>query len=381
MGIVVLTWGEAIAAPMTGQKPIPLSEAGAGFVNSYLLAPPAAIAALHPADAYVDSTLRGNASYSDPDGDPEGISTYRWLVNGNEMATGEVPQSLLLLLDGSLLSTDGQAPAQNAGLAFVTGRFGQAVRTSEASDSRLSYAAAGNVSPNEGSIEMWVNLTYDLDDPAYDDYPRLFSYVVDGEHQLYVEVNADRVIITSRNEGNYYGTWPSPPGWQSGEWHHLAATWSASDDRLAVYYDCDLAGEGSYPALTGSAGQFYLGSGESWGVMDAAFDDVRLSRRALSPSEIAANCSRGGPTPHDEVILLPGQAGVLGVFPRFLPGRGPQLNAILSIFIALSNVLECGYGLRTWACDQRAFLLARGVLYPEAYMEQSPEDKSRRRPK
>ncbi len=284
--VVLPTWGEGAASP------------------------PAATAALQPSEAYADVTLRGSATFDDPDGDSEGVSTYRWLVNGAEITAGDVPQSLLLPMDGSPLSSDGQAPTLTQGLAFVGGRFDQAVQTSEAADSRLAYLAAGNVDPDEGTVEMWIKLAYDLNAPAYDDYPRLFSYVIDDEHQLYVEVNADRVIITSRHEGSYYGTWPAPPGWRAGEWHHVAATWSADADRQAVYYDGALAAEGSFPALTGSADIFYLGSAESWGVMDAAYDDVRLSRRALGAEEIAVAYDRGGPAPHDEVVLPPGQAAV-----------------------------------------------------------------------
>lgn len=282
----------------------------AGESAGALFAPPVAAVTLQPVEAYVDSTLRGSGTFSDLDGDPEGTSTYRWLLNGGEIENDNVPQSLLLPLDGSLLSTDGQLPLQSQGLAFVAGRFGQAVQTSAAADSRLAYAADGNADPDEGSIEMWLNLTHDLNDPAYDDYPRLFSYVIDSEHQLYVEVNADRIILTSRNEGSYYGTWPAPPAWLAGEWHHLAATWSASADHLALYYDCVLVAEGDFPTLTGNADYFTLGSAESWGEMDAVFDDVRLSRRALSVDEIAAECGRGGPAPNDEVVLPPGLVAV-----------------------------------------------------------------------
>jgi len=279
-----------------------------GTVSTHTSAPPTASVVLRP--AYADTILRGSATFSDPDGDLEGVSTYRWLVNGGQVATGDVPQSMLLPLDGSLLSTDGQAPAQSQGLAFVAGRFGQAVQTSAAANSRLAYPAAGNVDPHEGSIEMWVNLTYDLDDPAYDASRYLFSYIADDEHQLHLLVNSNRIIFYSRNEGSYYDAWPGPPGWLAGEWHHLAATWSASAGCLAVYYDCTLVAEGDFAPLTGSASVFDLGSAAGWGVMDTAFDDVRLSRRALSAGEIAAACSRGGPAPNDEVVLPPGQAAV-----------------------------------------------------------------------
>jgi hypothetical protein len=279
-----------------------------GTVSTHTSAPPTASVVLRP--AYADTILRGSATFSDPDGDLEGVSTYRWLVNGGQVATGDVPQSMLLPLDGSLLSTDGQAPAQSQGLAFVSGRFGQAVQTNSGANSRLAYPAAGNVDPNEGSVEMWINLSYDLDDPAYDASRYLFSVIIDDEHQLHLQVNSDRIIFYSRNEGSYYDAWPEPPGWRAGQWHHLAATWSASGDRLVVYYDGVWVAEGDFAPLTGSASVFDLGTAAGWGVTDAAFDDVRLSRRALSVGEIAAACSRGGPAPNDEVVLPPGQAAV-----------------------------------------------------------------------
>jgi hypothetical protein len=102
-----------------------------GIVSTHALVPPTATVALQPIEAYADTILRGSATFSDPDGDLEGSSTYRWLVNGSQVATGDVPQSMLLPLDGSLLSTDSQTPAQSQGLAFFAGRFGQAMQISE----------------------------------------------------------------------------------------------------------------------------------------------------------------------------------------------------------------------------------------------------------
>jgi hypothetical protein len=148
LAIVVPTRGERAAAPLTGQQLAAASRINSDLVNDHLLAPPTATVALRPSEAYPDSTLRGSATFGDSDGDLEGASTYRWLVNGNQIAAGEVAQSLLLPLDGSLLTTDGQTPTQNDGLTFVAGRFGQAVQTSEDDDSRLSYVAANNVDPN-----------------------------------------------------------------------------------------------------------------------------------------------------------------------------------------------------------------------------------------
>lgn len=100
------------------------------------LSPPSAVVALQPDPAYADSTLRGSATFSDPAGDFEGASTYRWRLNGAAVYSGTVPQSLLLPFDGNLLGTDGQPPAHSQGLAFVAGRFGNALRFEPIANSR-----------------------------------------------------------------------------------------------------------------------------------------------------------------------------------------------------------------------------------------------------
>jgi hypothetical protein len=53
----------------------------AGVTCNGRFAPPTATVVLQR--AYTDSPLRGSATFSNPNGDLEGISTYRWLVNGS----------------------------------------------------------------------------------------------------------------------------------------------------------------------------------------------------------------------------------------------------------------------------------------------------------
>lgn len=270
---------------------------------------PAATVFLWPDPAYADLPVRGSASFFDSGGNFEGSSTYRWLVNGSGLTTGIVPQTLLLPMDGSLSSTDGQVPSvKSSDLSFSGGRFGQAVHFSRAANSRLAYPTPGNINTNEGSIEMWVQLAQDSNSLGTGNYhPRLFSTMINPENQLFIEINSGRITITSRNQGNYIGTWPDPPGWHAGEWHHVTATWSASSNRQAIYYDCVLVGETNFPTLTGSASQFYLGSAETVDSLDGNLDDIRLSRRALSAEEEGATCTRNKPAPNDEVVLLPSQ--------------------------------------------------------------------------
>ena len=71
------------------------------------------------------------------------------------------------------------------------------------------------------------------------------------------------------------GCWLSD--WRAGEWHHLAATWSATE--VAVYVDGRLCGQrDGVPPPVGLGGMFYVGSTPrgDWQV-DAVFDELRIS--------------------------------------------------------------------------------------------------------
>jgi hypothetical protein len=71
-----------------------------------------------------------------------------------------------------------------------------------------------------------------------------------------------------------------------------------------VYYDCVSASTGTFNALNGSADVFQLGSAAHGNTIDAALDEVRLSRRALTANEIAAIC-RDRPLSRDKTIGVP----------------------------------------------------------------------------
>ncbi len=210
------------------------------------------------------------------------------------------PQIRVWPLDGSLVSLDGQAPVQSHGISFVAGRFDRAAEFSRAANSTLAYRAAGNIDPNEGSLALWIRPTYDLA-AADRDHSLLFSYAIDRDNELLIESDDGCVTLSQRNQGRLFpGTCQQVPNWRAGEWHHLAVMWSASANRMAVTYDCAQTATGDYRALNGIADLFYLGSDAAGRTIDAALDDVRLSRRALTANEVAAIC-RDRPLPHDKV--------------------------------------------------------------------------------
>lgn len=247
-----------------------------------------------------------------------------------------VPQIRVWPLDGSLVSLDGQAPLQSHGVSFVPGRFDRAAEFRRAAYSSAAYRATGNVDPNEGSLALWIRPTYDLTDTAYLDHPQLFSYAIDPDNQLYVEVGNGCVTLSQRSQGRLFpGTCLQASGWRAGEWHHLAVTWSASANHMAVYYDCTSSSTGTFSALNGIANTFQLGSDATGRTIDASLDDVRLSRRALTADEIAAIC-RDRPLPHEKVTLpaAPTEPAPLGTLQ---PITGLLPNGTVSFTLSLTT--------------------------------------------
>ena len=235
-----------------------------------------------------------------------------------------VPPIRVWPLDGSLVSLDGQAPLENQGISFGPGRFDQAAEFSRAAHSHVVYRAAGNVDPNEGSLTLWIRLTYDLTDTAYADHPQLLSYAIDRDNQLSIEVGNGCVTVSQLNQGRVLpGMCLPATDWRAGEWHHLGVTWSASANQTRVYYDCSAASLGTFAALHGSTDVFQLGSDAAGNGIDAALDDVRLSRRALTANEIAAIC-RDRPLSRAKTIgpttpLAPAPLGTLQPITGLLP--------------------------------------------------------------
>ena len=277
----------------------------------------------------------GSADFSDPDGDSESGSAYRWLVDGAPAATGQVAEGLLLPFDGSPNGANGETPDQAQGLAYKVGKWGSALALTP--EGSLRFGRENNLDLDEGTIELWVALRAGGDDPVYSSrWQVLFFYQAPDGDSLWIAQAEDSGILYAG--GNVDGQWQSAygprgdmRGWQAGEWHHLALTYSAGGNFMRFYVDGILAAdtnEGHYwpPLATGSA--FYVG-GDPWN--QAAYyllDEVHLSGHAATSEEIAARAQRLGPPRANEVwlatdSLAPGDALVY----EFTPTAGGESGA------------------------------------------------------
>jgi len=237
--------------------------------------------------------------------------TYRWLLNGQTYKTGTTSQLFLLHADNSLITTEGRKPLDSPAVAFEPGRWGSALTIEKSG--LLTYARAGNLDLNEGSIEMWVAPRAAGDDPAYTGRDHvLFQYrAPNGDRMAIAQARSDGVLYaggtTAGQWQSAYGGQASMRGWKAGEWHHLAYTYSATGNMMRFYVDGVLTAdtnEKQYVPPSAAGDRFSLAGDLSAVPAYFLIDEVRISSRAKESDEVRANARRFD-QPRDNEVWLP----------------------------------------------------------------------------
>jgi len=178
---------------------------------------------------------------------------------------------LLCSFDGDTTCADGEVGA-GTGIAFTEGRFGQGVLVS--GTATLVYPTAGNITATQGTVEFWVQPAWDGDD---------------GQDHAFVETSGgwyNRLRVAKDGANNLrfflwdgkreYSLGYSVAHWHAGEWHHVAAVWTA--DRMWLLVDGEIVAEreSSPPQMLGE--DLYVGSNQGGGQQaDGVLDDLRIS--------------------------------------------------------------------------------------------------------
>ncbi|MEV4899459.1 LamG domain-containing protein, partial [Nonomuraea sp. NPDC055795] len=86
------------------------------------------------------------------------------------------------------------------------------------------------------------------------------------------------------------------------EWTHVAAQYDATANKIRLYVDGVLAGEGPYTAAWNARGAFEIGRARALGgPLDASIDDVHIYQRALTGEEIRALVGVPSTTTHNNI--------------------------------------------------------------------------------
>ncbi len=190
-------------------------------------------------------------------------------------------------------------PAGQKKVQFVPGIKGKAATGG------ISYETAGNISPEQGTVLLWVQpLAWHPDDDGQVSFFSTGHAILDGQSastlQLYrynkvnpahaaqqwidkkLNVFAARVDdVDGKKVFRRDNKLPVDISrWQVGEWHHLAMTWSRSSAMVKLYVDGFFKGSARMPLPDAFTALFTLGDART------AFDEVRIYQRPLTLDEI-----------------------------------------------------------------------------------------------
>jgi len=194
-------------------------------------------------------------------------------------------------LDG--VGPAGQVPAQVEGAPErVPGRTGQALRSGPGTG-YVYYPTARLVSPQGGTVEMWVcPLDWKPDD---EEFHTFFDTRDEGALYLYKYYQGTNLLMLTCSDANgpYTSSASNVSAWKPGEWHHIAGTWSALG--VMSYVDGKPAAQapvqGGLPVKVGE--RFRIGD-HPWHLPRTSaslVDEVRIYDRPLSAAHIAAHAA------------------------------------------------------------------------------------------
>ena len=207
--------------------------------------------------------------------------------------TGELPRDantlLLLHFNNNMIGADGEVPTQSVGVTFESGVFGNGAYLS--TTNQVYYSVANNVHATEGTLEFWVKPRWNGDD---------------GQTHTILRYGATGGILVEKDGGNFWkillnrwvggsevGAGLYVTDWNANEWHHAAFTWDNTS--VKVYVDGQLKSE-TTPTITLPSipdATFQIGAGWTYDHFDAVLDELRISDRERTASEILTSYVAG----------------------------------------------------------------------------------------
>lgn len=184
---------------------------------------------------------------------------------------------LLLHFDGEYTGAQDELGTAT-GTAFVEGYYGQGVSIDN-SDT-LTYTTMGNLNVETGTVEFWVRPNWDGDDGQMH-----ILFETGDTSSSGIQIGKDGVgtlqfILWTSTEHN--AVIHNVSDWQSGKWHHLAASWQ--NNEMSLFID-GRRRDNIYTAISPEElGKWlYIGSSPSLGWQaDAVFDELRIRDIPLS---------------------------------------------------------------------------------------------------
>jgi len=212
-----------------------------------------------------------------PGGDAEITATYAEVVDGlvSRFTFDIDARDNYGTNDGTL--TNGASVAQDAARGPVLELDGD----NDYVDLPADNMAAGR---SEMTLSLWVKPdSWAGSDTVYDEYTEAVYWQFSVTGSTFYTRDSSTGTMGSRDND------VSMPSVPTGEWHHLAVTYSVSGGKKAVYYDGTeyASTTTSIDTLTSDREGARIGYACDGAYFDGRVDDVRLYNRALSAQEVA----------------------------------------------------------------------------------------------
>ena len=215
-------------------------------------------------------------------------------LTAQTVSTGELSTdgntSLLCHFNDKFTGENSEPGFASNGVTFVTGKLGKAVYVPIGET--LQYLTANNFSKSEGTIMFWINLQTAISD--MDNNRRFFEVRTDATNfiALRVDNTADLINFAFAITGSTQNAAENSANtWAINTWHHIAATWSETNNRIRLYVDGVLQTDtGTWQDVGTLTTDMFVGSDTNSGsVMDAKFDELKIYDEERTAAEISAD--------------------------------------------------------------------------------------------
>jgi hypothetical protein len=211
----------------------------------------------------------------------------------------EIRRLTLFHFDGSLSSSAATAAVESEKVSFVPGKWGSALFVDQGGFVKLP--AAGSLDLREGTIELWIAPRLDGSNAVYSAH----------NHPLFIyqSLAGDQVLVSEGKSGDFYGGITAQKKllearggslalWKSGDWHHIAFTYSESSVRQRLYIDGLMVTENRdkmiVPNLDASGAIFVASDpAKQWSAFSV--DELEISSGEKSPDAIRRDMLREFP--------------------------------------------------------------------------------------
>jgi len=224
------------------------------------------------------------------------------LLAAGTLATAQDEPIFHATFDGTLTASGAGgevAPAEVVGgeASFEAGRLGRAL-VAGAGQPLIHYPSAGNLVPTSGTVSLWVQpVNWTPDDEAFHSFFESGGAEGDRDWLIFYKYYQSGWLLLrcSDGEGRVGIAKALDLGWQPGEWHHLAGTWSPRG--LRIYVDGEFAAQQEAAIVVPDrVGATFKVGDDGWHVPNpearTLIDDLRVYSHPLSESEIARLAGR-----------------------------------------------------------------------------------------